>query len=148
MAATEPADFHQPQSTEYLYMDVFLQPEVLKTWRFVNLTFCKPDVSDVLKPDVLKPDVLKPDVFWVYRTYTLDSSFQRWVLWLHTSSSVSRKDEGKCSIVYNTCITYIAEMASHRDCTFIGTVEWVDHFVIILAWCMLNEDTNRGPAFW
>jgi hypothetical protein len=29
--------------------------------------FCKPDVSDVLKPDVLKPDVLKPDVLWVYR---------------------------------------------------------------------------------
>jgi hypothetical protein len=33
--------------------------------------FCKPDVSDVLKPDVLKPDVLKPDVLkpdvlWVY----------------------------------------------------------------------------------
>ncbi len=25
-------------------MDVFLQPDVLKTWRFVNLTFCKPDV--------------------------------------------------------------------------------------------------------
>ncbi len=21
-----------------------LQPDVLKTWRFVNLTFCKPDV--------------------------------------------------------------------------------------------------------
>ncbi len=59
-----------------------LQPDVLKTWRFVNLTFCRPDVSnvlkpdvlkpdvlkpDVLKPDVLKPDVLKPDVLWVYR---------------------------------------------------------------------------------
>jgi hypothetical protein len=27
-----------------LYMDVFLQPDVLKTWRFVNQTFCKPDV--------------------------------------------------------------------------------------------------------
>ncbi len=30
------------------------------------MTFCLPDVSDVLKPDVLKPDVLKPDVLWVY----------------------------------------------------------------------------------
>jgi hypothetical protein len=29
--------------------------------------FCKPDVSDLLKPDVLKPDVLKPDVLWVYQ---------------------------------------------------------------------------------
>ncbi len=27
-----------------IYMDVFLQPDVLKTWRFVNLTFCKPDI--------------------------------------------------------------------------------------------------------
>ncbi len=27
-----------------IYMDVVLQPDVLKTWRFVNLTFCKPDV--------------------------------------------------------------------------------------------------------
>ncbi len=27
-----------------IYMDAFLQPDVLKTWRFVNLTFCKPDV--------------------------------------------------------------------------------------------------------
>jgi len=27
-----------------IYMDVFLQPDILKTWRFVNLTFCKPDV--------------------------------------------------------------------------------------------------------
>jgi hypothetical protein len=49
-----------------IYMDVFLQPDVLKlgvlyALHFVNLTFCKPDVSDVLKPDVLKPDVL-----WVY----------------------------------------------------------------------------------
>ncbi len=25
-----------------IYMDVFLQLDVLKTWRFVNLTFCKP----------------------------------------------------------------------------------------------------------
>jgi hypothetical protein len=65
MAATEPADFHQPQ-VQNIYMDVFLQPDVLKNWRFVNLTFCKPDVSDVLKPDVLKPDFLKPDVLWVY----------------------------------------------------------------------------------
>jgi hypothetical protein len=36
------------------------------TGRFEDLTFCKPDVSDVLKPDVFKPDVLKPDVLWVY----------------------------------------------------------------------------------
>ncbi len=48
-------------------MDVFLQPDILKTWRIVNLTFCKPDVSDVLKPDVLKPEVLKHDVLWVYQ---------------------------------------------------------------------------------
>ncbi len=27
-----------------IYMDVFLQPDVLKNWRSVNLTFCKPDV--------------------------------------------------------------------------------------------------------
>ncbi len=27
-----------------IYMDGFLQPDVLKTRRFVNLTFCKPDV--------------------------------------------------------------------------------------------------------
>jgi hypothetical protein len=27
-----------------IYMDVFFQPDVLKTWRFVNLTFCKLDV--------------------------------------------------------------------------------------------------------
>ncbi len=64
MAATEPADFHQPQ-VQNIY-GCFLQPDVLKTWRFVNLTFCKPDVSDVLKPGVLKPDLLKPDVLWVY----------------------------------------------------------------------------------
>ncbi len=56
----------------YMYMDVFLQPDILKTWHFVNLTFCKadvfkPNVSDVLKPDALKPDVLKPDVLWVYQ---------------------------------------------------------------------------------
>ena len=30
------------------------------------MTFCKPDVSDVLKSNILKPDVLKPDVLWVY----------------------------------------------------------------------------------
>jgi hypothetical protein len=36
-----------------VYMDAFMHPDVLKTCRFVNLTFCKPDVSDVLKPDVL-----------------------------------------------------------------------------------------------
>ena len=27
-----------------IFMDFILQPDVLKTWRFVNLTFCKPDV--------------------------------------------------------------------------------------------------------
>jgi hypothetical protein len=43
-----------------IYVDVL-------TWCFVNLTFCKPDTSDVLKPDVLKPDVLKADILWVYR---------------------------------------------------------------------------------
>jgi hypothetical protein len=43
MAATEPADFQQPQ-VYMIYMDVFLQPNVLKTLRFVNLTFCKPYV--------------------------------------------------------------------------------------------------------
>ncbi len=43
MAATEPADFHQPQ-VQNIYGCFFLQPDVLKTWRFVNLTFCKPDV--------------------------------------------------------------------------------------------------------
>ncbi len=48
-------------SKDVLKPDV-LQPDVLKTCRFVNLTFCKPDVSDVLKPNILKPDVLKPDV--------------------------------------------------------------------------------------
>ncbi len=50
-------------SVDVLKPDV-LKPDVLKTWRFVNLTFCKPDVSDVLKLDVLKPDVLKPYVLW------------------------------------------------------------------------------------
>jgi hypothetical protein len=59
MAATEPADFHQPQ-VQNLYGCSFA------TKRFEDLTFCKLDVSDVLKPDVLKPDVLKPDVLWVY----------------------------------------------------------------------------------
>jgi hypothetical protein len=44
-----------------------LQPDILKTCLFVNLRFCKPDVSYVLKPDVLKPDVLKPEVLWVYQ---------------------------------------------------------------------------------
>jgi hypothetical protein len=45
------------------------QPQVQKIYGcffatecFEDLTFCKPDISDVLKPDVLKPDVL-----WVYR---------------------------------------------------------------------------------
>jgi hypothetical protein len=33
--------------------------------------FCKPDVSDILKPDVLKPDILKPDVLWVYQQKSL-----------------------------------------------------------------------------
>ncbi len=44
--------------------------------RFVNLTFCKPDVlkPDVLKPDVLKPDALKPDVLWVYPFFILRSA--------------------------------------------------------------------------
>ncbi len=59
MAETEPADFHQPQ-VQNIYGRFFA------TRRFVNLTFCKPDASDVLKPDVLKPDVLKPDVLWLY----------------------------------------------------------------------------------
>ena len=27
-----------------IYMDVFLQPDVLKTGRFEDLTFCKPDI--------------------------------------------------------------------------------------------------------
>jgi hypothetical protein len=64
MAATEPADFHQPQ-VQNIYGYFFA------TGRLEDLTFCKPDVSDVLKPDVLKPDVLKPDVLWVYRRPTL-----------------------------------------------------------------------------
>jgi len=54
MAATEPVDFHQSQ-VHNIY------------GRFEDLTFCKPDVSDVLKPDVLKPNVLKLDVLWVYQ---------------------------------------------------------------------------------
>ncbi len=34
-----------PTNHKYrIFMDVFLQPDVLKTWRFVNLTFCKLDV--------------------------------------------------------------------------------------------------------
>jgi hypothetical protein len=37
----------------------------IKAWHFVNLTFCKPDVSDVMKPGVFKPDVL-----WVYHLYS------------------------------------------------------------------------------
>jgi hypothetical protein len=37
MAATEPADFHQPQ-VQNIYGCFFA------TGRFVNLTFCKPDV--------------------------------------------------------------------------------------------------------
>jgi hypothetical protein len=44
-----------------IYKDVFFS-----TRRFEDLTFCKPDVSDVLKPDVLKTDALKPDVLWEY----------------------------------------------------------------------------------
>ncbi len=49
MAATEPADFHQPQ-VQHIYGYVFFEdltfrrPDVLKTWRFDDLTFCKPDV--------------------------------------------------------------------------------------------------------
>ncbi len=71
MAATEPADFHQPQ-VQNRYGCCFA------TGRFEDLTFCKPDVSDVLKPvvlkpDVLKPDVLKPNVLWVYLSNTGDS---------------------------------------------------------------------------
>ncbi len=31
-------------SIEYVYIDVFLQPDVLKTWRFDDMTFSKPDV--------------------------------------------------------------------------------------------------------
>ncbi len=54
MAAREPADFHQPQEQN-------INGCFFATGRFEDLTFCKPDVSDVLKPDVLKPDVL-----WVY----------------------------------------------------------------------------------
>jgi hypothetical protein len=50
MAATKPADFHQPQ-VQNIYGCFFA------TGRFEDLTFCKPDVSDVLKPDVLKTDV-------------------------------------------------------------------------------------------
>jgi len=55
-----------------IYKDVFLQPDISKTWRFVKLTFFKPVVSDVLKPNVLKPDVLKHDVLkhdvpWVHQ---------------------------------------------------------------------------------
>ncbi len=47
----------------YLYGIFEIKP--FETWRFVNLTFSKPDVlkPDVLKPDVWKPDVLKPDVW-------------------------------------------------------------------------------------
>ncbi len=52
------------------------QVKSILTGRFEDLTFCKPDGSDVLKPDVLKPDVLKtdvlkPDVLWVYLVHGL-----------------------------------------------------------------------------
>jgi hypothetical protein len=30
----------------------------LASGRFEDLTFCKPDILDVMKPDVLKPDIL------------------------------------------------------------------------------------------
>jgi hypothetical protein len=59
VAATEPADFHQPQVQNICGC-------FFATVHFEDLTFCEPDVSDVLKLDVLKPDVLKPDVLWVY----------------------------------------------------------------------------------
>ncbi len=65
MAATEPADFHQPQVQNicgcFFFNRTFWRPDVLTIWRYVKLMSCKPDVLDVLKPDVLKPDVL-----WVY----------------------------------------------------------------------------------
>ncbi len=38
MAATKPADFHQPQ-VQNIYMDVFFS-----TGRFEDLTFSKPDI--------------------------------------------------------------------------------------------------------
>ncbi len=40
--------FEMFTSKDILKPDI-LQPDILKTWRFVNLMFCKPDVSDVLK---------------------------------------------------------------------------------------------------
>ncbi len=68
----------------------FWRPDVLETWHFVNLTFCKPDfckadVSDVLKPDVLQPDVLNLTlcgctIDTVYSMYSiLYFCFNRWV---------------------------------------------------------------------
>jgi hypothetical protein len=62
--------------------------------------FCKPDVSDVLKPNVLKPDVLKPDVFWGYRVSmdwvdrVLEAMgfgliFSGWMATLHRGASAS-----------------------------------------------------------
>ncbi len=45
LAATEPAaDFHQPQVQNIHIWMFFLQPDVLKTCRFDDLTFCKSDV--------------------------------------------------------------------------------------------------------
>jgi hypothetical protein len=71
MAATEPADSHQPQ-VQNMY-GWFFATRHFKDLTFCKLTFCKPDVSGVLKPNGLKPDVLKPDVLWVYLFYSVGS---------------------------------------------------------------------------
>jgi hypothetical protein len=51
------------------------------------MTFCKPDVSDVLKPDVLKPDVLKPDVLWVY-----PSNCYYYLQWAVTPNQITQQN--------------------------------------------------------
>jgi hypothetical protein len=73
MAATEPADFHQPQ-VQNIY-GCFFATGHFEDLTFVNLTFCKPDVSEVLKQDVLKPDVLKPGILWVYLLCYIDVKY-------------------------------------------------------------------------
>ncbi len=69
-----------------------------ETWRFVNLTFCIPDV---LKPDVLKRNVLKPDVLWVYPVLYCDRPQVEMLLkiqYMHFKLSSATHDLSKTSM--------------------------------------------------
>jgi hypothetical protein len=97
----------------------------LNTWCFVNLTFCKPDVSDILKPDVLKPDILKPDVLWVYPFYTIcflmcACLFQPFLLLLNISFpfyTISVASHRFPAILYNSfCFLIFSAFFNHSFC--------------------------------